>query len=95
MDLLAKEDTFERLLTHEHVEDKLINKQIIPFDELNMADGPEYSALDIQSTFEPDSPSGGLLLENFIHKITEGISLVNRQRRNFRQLRDWLRHRPW
>jgi hypothetical protein len=29
VDLLAKEDRFEKALTVEHVEDKLINKQIL------------------------------------------------------------------
>ena len=33
MDLLDKEDTFEQTLVVEHVEDKLINKQITAFDE--------------------------------------------------------------
>jgi hypothetical protein len=96
MDLLEREDTFERLLTHEHVEDRLINKQIVPYHELALAEGEEYNAYDINETFgEGNSSQAGILLENFINKVTMGISLVNRQRRNFRLMRDWLRHRPW
>lgn len=34
MDLLEREDTFERLLTHEHVKDRLINKQIVPYTDI-------------------------------------------------------------
>ena len=41
MDLLDKEDSFERLLAEEHVEDRLIDKQVVPYDELDMAQGPE------------------------------------------------------
>jgi hypothetical protein len=96
MDLLEKEDTFERLLTHEHIEDRLINKQIVPYDELEIAQGPEYNAFDIESSFmEGEQNPCGVFLENFIYKITAGISLVNRQRRNFRLMRDWVKHRPW
>jgi hypothetical protein len=96
VDLLEREDTFERLLTHEHVEDRLINKQIIPHDELDMAQGPEYDPRTLDNSFNPEKqPSSGLYLEDFIYKITAGISLVSRQRRNFRLMREWIRYRPW
>lgn len=96
MDLLEREDTFERLLTHEHVEDRLINKQIIPHDELDIVQGPQYDARTLDNSFEETKgcPSG-IFLENFIHKVAEGISHVNRQRRNFRLMREWIKHRPW
>lgn len=97
MDLLAKEDTLERLLSQEHIEDRLIHKQIVPFDELDMTGGPDYGALDIDSAFQEEDGkvATGILLENFIYKIAPAISLVNRQRRNFRLLREWIEERPW
>lgn len=93
VDLLGKEDTLERLLTDEHVEDRLINKQIIPYDELSIVDGPECSPLNIEASF--NGSGSGVLFDTFIHQVTKGISLVNRQRRNFRLTREWLRYRPW
>jgi hypothetical protein len=96
MDLLDKEDSFERLLAEEHVEDRLIDKQVVPYDELDMAQGPEYNAYDVNATFiNLEGLPTGTLLENFIYKILPGISLVNRQRRNFRLMREWIRNRPW
>ena len=96
MDLLEKEDTFERLLADEHVEDRLIDKQVVPFDELDITQGPEYNAYDINESYigGAEGPSGAYL-ENFIYKILPGISLVNRQRRNFRLMREWIKDRPW
>ena len=96
MDLLEREDTFEQLLTHEHVEDRLINKQIVPHDELDIVQGPEYDLRALDNSFDgsKENPSG-IHLENFIHKVAGSISLVNRQRRNFRLIREWIKHRPW
>jgi hypothetical protein len=93
MDLLGKEDTIERLLTDEHVEDKLINKQVVPYDELSIINGPEYSPLNVEASF--NESGSGVRFDTFIHQVTKGISLVNRQKRNFRLMREWLRDRPW
>lgn len=97
MDLLAKENTFERLLAQEHIEDRLIHKQIVPFDELDITGGPQYSAYDIDDAFDEQDGqvATGIWLENFIYKIAPAISLVNRQRRNYRLLRDWIEERSW
>lgn len=89
LDLLDKEDTFERQLAVEHVEDKLINKQVSLLDEENLAQsqngGPTSNFLE-----EISNPS-----VDQIYKMIEETSLVNRTRRNFRLLRDWQKKRPW
>ncbi|KAE9380728.1 hypothetical protein N431DRAFT_135039 [Stipitochalara longipes BDJ] len=97
IDLLDKEDTFESKLAVEHVEDKLINKQVSFFDVDNLAmnisgDPSTYFSWLV-------NPQGRTafndVLENKIYKIIEEASLVNRTRRNFRLLRDWQDRRPW
>jgi hypothetical protein len=89
LDLLDKEDTFERQLAVEHVEDKLINKQVSLLDEENLAQSQNG---DPTSNFfeEISNPSVGQ-----IYKMIEETSLINRTRRNFRLLRDWQKKRPW
>jgi hypothetical protein len=89
LDLLDKEDTFERQLAVEHVEDKLINKQVSLLDEENLAQSQNG---DPTSNFfeEISNPS-----VDQIYKMIEETSLVNRTRRNFRLLRDWQKKRPW
>lgn len=44
MDLLEREDTFERLLTLEHVKDRLIDRPIHRYHELALAAGEEYTS---------------------------------------------------
>ncbi|CZR52381.1 uncharacterized protein PAC_02258 [Phialocephala subalpina] len=88
LDLLDKENTFERLLSVEHVDDKLINKQISLLDEENVVQGP-------RTVDELDSMHGGSH-DNTILKLLQDVSFVNRQRRNWRLFKDWSPgHRPW
>lgn len=89
VDLLAKEDRFEKALTMEHVEDKLINKQIILQDEEAFL--KKERVLNEMPIYED-------MLEphwNIAYQTLEDISLLNRQRRNFRYCRDWNGERPW
>ena len=93
MDLLRLENTFEKQLTVEHVEDKLISKQIIPMDELAI----------IQQSYTPENIMQGYAdiqgeasrLDILIHALSRDVAFVNRQRRNFRLMRDWSGLRPW
>jgi hypothetical protein len=91
----VKEDTFERRLATEHVEDMLINKQMSVFDEDNFPQIPKnnsalpyFAALDKPETLYAK-------IETLMYKTLEETALVNRQRRNFRLLRDWQKKRPW
>ena len=102
-DLLEKEDNFEMALALEHVEDKLIAKQVIPFDEMSMLSGPGaprvwvYLFMDLLL----DEELNGFTkkFESKVYKLIRTIiphtSIVNRQRRNFRMLRDWIGGRAW
>jgi hypothetical protein len=93
IDLLVKEDTFERQLATEHVEDMLINKQISTFDEENFAQtsyAPHYHFHHLNDPVYFYSK-----VESWTYKVLEETALVNRQRRNFRLLRDWQKKRPW
>ncbi|KAF8858039.1 hypothetical protein BDZ45DRAFT_802887 [Acephala macrosclerotiorum] len=88
LDLLDKENTFERLLSVEHVDDKLINKQISLLDEENVVEGP-HTVDQLDGLYEGN-------YESTISRILQDISFVNRQRRNFRLFKDWNPgHRPW
>lgn len=102
MGLLDKEATFEQTLVVEHVEDKLINKQITAFDERVMVGaGRDTLTSDthpatIESMLQSYDPGRwGTRTGERIQKLLAAISHVNRQRRNFRLLREWLHHRPW
>jgi hypothetical protein len=89
LDLVEREDKFERQLALEHVEDTLMDKQVTMYDEDNMTQGsrdprPYVRALDLPNTYELRA-----------YKLLEDTALINRQRRNFRLLRDWQQKRPW
>jgi len=88
--LLSKEDRFEKALTVEHVEDKLINKKILMQDEESYLNDLNAIA-DIPLLFDR-----GNYPEEFLYEILGGIALLNRQRRNFRLFRDWQEGgQPW
>ena len=90
VDLLSKEDRFEKALTVEHVEDKLINKKILMQDEESYLNDLNAIA-DIPLLFDR-----GNYPEEFLYEILGGIALLNRQRRNFRLFRDWQEGgQPW
>lgn len=89
LDLLEREDRFERQLAIEHVEDILIDKQVTLYDEDNMAQGSRDQRVAIGNLDLPTS------YEEKTYKVLEETALVNRQRRNFRLLRDWQQKRPW
>jgi len=100
IELLRLENAFELALTAEHVEDKLFTKQILAFNEevglttgiyLDAGGVDKYTVED--NWFFPYGP--GRLFEDFALEICKSFSLVNRQRRNFRLLRDWIGGRPW
>jgi hypothetical protein len=94
MDLIEREDGFEHRLTHEHAEDRLLNKQFVAFDELSIMESREWDILGVRQSVEA-AEGAGFLMQHFICRIASGIALVNRQRRNFRLMRDWIGRRPW
>lgn len=96
LDVLDKEDTFERQLSQEHINDTLIHKQIVPYDELDIVQGPDEDPFELASTFDSTRKfPRGMLLEEFIYKISPALSLVDRQRRNYRLMREWSKDRDW
>lgn len=81
---------FEKALATEHVEDKLINKQVVMHDEetyiggVNIRTEGVYFFDEFQTSWD------------FVYEVLGNIALVNRQRRNFRLFRDWQPgFRPW
>lgn len=94
MDLIEREDAFEHRLTHEHAEDKLLNKQFVVFDELGIMETRDWDIYGVRHSLET-ADGAGFLMQDFICRIASGIALVNRQRRNFRLMRDWIGRRPW
>jgi hypothetical protein len=89
LDLIEREDKFERQLAVEHIEDTLIDKQVTMYDEDNMAQGSRDARPYVRTLDLPDS------YELRTYKLLEDTALINRQRRNFRLLRDWQQKRPW
>jgi hypothetical protein len=87
IDLLMKEDRFEKALTVEHVEDTLINKQVAMKDEESWVRTPER--LSGVREFSDLNDTDEAYPWNFVYEILGDIALVNRQRRNFRLVRDW------
>lgn len=95
MKLLDKEDTFEQALTVEHVEDSLIIKHVTALDErylLNLELPSEIprqlrTLVQISGSFKEGQAAN--LINNKIGKALAMLSSVNRQRRNFRLLREW------
>ncbi|KAJ5040911.1 uncharacterized protein L3040_005470 [Drepanopeziza brunnea f. sp. 'multigermtubi'] len=98
LDLISREDAFERALTVEHYEDKLINKQVSVLDESRITEEEWLRSWSIERDFIDQLKPGGTLAEQerYVYKVLGDMSLVNRHRRNFRLLRDWaVNMRPW
>jgi hypothetical protein len=95
LDLLDKEDTFERELAVEHVEDKIINKQMAVYDEESLAQSTNSGNATEYLLTQHKSGSKAGAVEDKLYKTFEEMSLINRTRRNFRLLRDWQGKRPW
>lgn len=100
MELLRLENAFELALTAEHVEDKLFTKQILGLsEEVGLTTGiyPETGGVDKYAVEDNWllSEGPGRRFEEFALELCKSFSLVNRQRRNFRLLRDWIGVRPW
>jgi hypothetical protein len=102
MDLLEKEDSFEQALTVEHVEDKLINKQIVVFDEqyvMNASRGnltPNAMPTSIRNmVLNHDEGHFASKFMDRTYRLLADMSHLNRQRRNFRLMRGWIHRRPW
>ncbi|KAF4637207.1 hypothetical protein G7Y89_g870 [Cudoniella acicularis] len=94
VDLISRENAFEKALAVEHVEDKLIDKQVCLVDEpeLQRTSGERgYLWLDgwLDDSFTV------LNLERLVYSIFLKTNFINRQRRNFRLLREWSSYRPW
>lgn len=86
IDLLIKEDRFEKALTVEHVEDTLINKQVSLEDESSFVRTTDvFNSVMVSA----DNRDRDIHPELFIYDDLGDIALVNRQRRNFRLIRDW------
>ncbi|KAH7410709.1 hypothetical protein BKA64DRAFT_360843 [Cadophora sp. MPI-SDFR-AT-0126] len=103
MGLIRREDEFEAKLAVEHYEDKLITKQFSLLDEQSFTEHRKWEA-DISIEFQNeafDPPQEGQPknsfqeMEDVVFKIFQDMGLVNRHRRNFRLLRDWIGKRPW
>lgn len=81
IDLLDKEDSFEPKLTAEHVEDKLINKQISIMDEKNVSStrhpqtkGTEYN---YQVWMDQMGDKGrGRKFEKYLEVVVEGYGVA-------------------
>ena len=95
MDLLNKEDNFERQLAVEHVDDKLINKQVVLRDEKQWLEHPRVIGGAWNLVAEQHANPYMHRVEFYLYKILAFISLMNRQRRNARLLKDWTYGRPW
>jgi hypothetical protein len=94
IDLLDKEDTFERKLTVEHIEDRLVNKQIALLDDEFAVNHP-HTLRGVYDWANEYKEKGFEDTEIYLYKILGDIALTNRQRRNFRLIRDWTGGRPW
>ncbi|PBP20954.1 hypothetical protein BUE80_DR008241 [Diplocarpon rosae] len=96
LDLAIREDAFERALAVEHYEDKLISKQVSIIDEQRTAISqrwlPNWS-IEFFNSFDSGSRFGDQ--HKMVYKTLNDMSLVNRHRRGFRLLRDWVGRRPW
>jgi hypothetical protein len=87
VDLLIKEDRFEKALTFEHVEDTLIDKQVAMKDEESFVHTPDR--LSGVREFSDNNDRDEAYPWLFVYEILGDIALVNRQRRNFRLIKDW------
>lgn len=89
LELLDQQDTFERLLAIDHIDDKLVNKQISMFDEEDLILRPEaWQPDDLNRLATKEEPR----LRTLLHDM----AFVNRQRRYWRLFKDWNpAHRPW
>lgn len=86
-ELLDAQDTFERLLAVSHIDDKLVNKQVSIYDDEDVTRGRYMPELWAQRRKE---------YEPSILAMLHDISFINRQRRDWRLLKDWNpAHRPW
>ena len=102
MGLLGKEDTFEQALTVEYVEDKLINKQAVVFDEqyvMNASRGnltPNAMPTIIRNmALNHDEGHFASRFMDRTYRLLADMSHMNRQIRNFRLTREWIHHWPW
>lgn len=87
LDLLDKENTFEKLMSVEHIDDKLMTKQVSILDE------EDISRFDWSVPCLEASRQTG---EIIVSRLLSDMGLVNRQRRNWRLFKDWQPgHRPW
>lgn len=102
MDILDKQNTFERTLTVEHVEAKLISKQVAPHDVQWVLQNPKDEAaadnevpVTVLGVLKEQEKDNTVKIEEQLHRLFASMSHVNQQRRNFCLLREWLGHRPW
>lgn len=96
IDLIRSEDEFERELAKEHIEDTLIDKQISALDEtraMPLGQHHRYTPRFMQHRLN----EGGDLdrTNKFVGVVSRDMGIVNRHRRNWRVMRDWVNRRPW
>jgi hypothetical protein len=96
--LLGKSAHFDRAMEEEHVEDCLINKHIVFNDEefqiSNLLMRTNYMPADVRDLgmFNNDDEDGINMVKPWLQKIQQ----VNRVRRNYLQLKNWIPgKRPW
>jgi hypothetical protein len=95
LDLISKEDAFENAQHLDHLEDLHISMRVAVLDEIRISRTPEdynlqeaIRQLDTPGTFLHD-------VEEYAYKLLGDTAAMNRQRRNFRLIRDWNKGRPW
>lgn len=95
LDLISKEDAFENMQHMDHLEDMHASKRVAVLDEVRISRNPEdynlqevIRQLDTPGTFLND-------VEEYAYKVLGDTAAMNRQRRNFRVIRDWNNGRPW
>ncbi|KAL2069505.1 hypothetical protein VTL71DRAFT_14184 [Oculimacula yallundae] len=98
MDLVRREDEFEAALALEHYEDKLINKQVSVLAEEQITQvrpwEPRLTVKGLNGSFEREEDGTLKNAEDEVYKYLQDMGLVNRHRRDFRLLRDWMGKRP-
>lgn len=77
MDLVIRENAFEMRLADEHVEDTLIDKRILPYDELDYLTNWRYlkrhlAMRELLEKYDGDAEEVELV-EEYVKKITRAV----------------------
>lgn len=81
---------------HEHVEDRLVYKQVPMLDDEALTIDPQWKKTPLDWDREARDIFGNVRKwEKHIRELFRLTGHVNRSRRNFRLIRDWNNGRPW